>query len=63
MSQGTSSQQPADVRSELRGSHWVAWIPRSEDGQPLHAVLQVGATRDDAERRAMRWAERVAGGH
>jgi hypothetical protein len=42
----------SEVRSEQRGSHWVAWVARPGDGKPVDAVLVVGRTQEEAERRA-----------
>jgi hypothetical protein len=45
-----------DIRSEARGSHWVAWP--AGPGQPLPApVLMVGTTQEEAERRLREWLE------
>ncbi len=60
MSNGfASNARTIDVQSEARGSHWVAWVPRNEDGKPLHSVLLIGPTRKEAEERARRWGVRV----
>ncbi len=51
------------VRTEARGSHWVAWIEADPPGQPLDAVLLVGRTEADADEAARRWlAERASRG-
>ena len=47
------------VRSELRGGHWVAWIPDA-NGNPERSIVLVGETREEAEERARQWAERSA---
>jgi len=48
-----------EIRSEAHGPHWVAWIARSADAAPEHAVLIVGQTQSEAEARARQWAERL----
>ena len=50
-----------DVRSELRGSHWVAWIGSGSEGKPAGSVLLVGETREEAESRARAWADQFGG--
>lgn len=45
-----------EIRSELRGGHWVAWIVRTPDGKPDGAILLVGRTKEEAEKRADDWA-------
>jgi predicted RNase H-like HicB family nuclease len=45
------------VNSELRGGHWVAWVPDAS-GKPEGSIVLVGETREEAEERARRWAER-----
>lgn len=45
-----------EIRSEAHGPHWVAWIADA-NGKPEDSVVLVGATREDAEARARRWAE------
>jgi hypothetical protein len=48
----------ADIRSEARGPHWVAWVP-DESGKPLGSVVLVGETREEAEERARRWRDEI----
>ena len=48
-----------DIRSEARGPHWVAWVADA-NGKPEGSVVLVAATREDAEERARKWAERLA---
>lgn len=44
-----------EVRSEARGSHWVAWvIPAGQGVQPA-SILMVGRTREEAEDRMRTW--------
>jgi hypothetical protein len=50
-----------EIRSELRGGHWVAWIVRTPDGKPDKSVLIVGRTREEAEARARDWADGKVG--
>ncbi len=45
---------PADVRSEPRGPHWIAWVP-DETGKPRNAIVLVGRTREEAEARARQY--------
>ncbi len=46
----------ANVRSEQRGPHWVAWIV-DEKEKPQGSVIVVGQTREEAEARARHWHE------
>jgi predicted RNase H-like HicB family nuclease len=46
-----------EIRSELRGGHWVAWVVRTPDGKPDRSILLVGQTREEAEQRARNWAD------
>jgi hypothetical protein len=46
-----------EIKSELRGGHWVAWVVRGSDGKPDKSVLLVGRTKEEAETRARDWAE------
>ena len=50
---------PLDVRSELRGHHWVAWVSKPGESKPVDAVLVVGQTQEEAERRARERLERT----
>ncbi len=55
----TNEDRPgAAVHSEARGPHWVAWIANA-GGKPLDSVVLVGETREEAEERARRWADRT----
>lgn len=47
----------ADIRSEARGPHWIAWVA-DQNGKPLDSVVLVGQTREEAETRAKEWAKR-----
>jgi hypothetical protein len=53
----TTSNQSADIRSEARGPHWIAWVS-GENGKPRGSVVLVGQTREEAEARAREWHER-----
>ena len=48
-----------EIRSEARGSHWIAWVSRNGDPKPHGAVVLVGRTREEAEANARRWADRT----
>ena len=41
-----------DVKSELRGFHWVAWVTRAGETKPADGLLMVGQTQEEAEARA-----------
>jgi hypothetical protein len=45
------------IRSEARGSHWIAWVSRNGDPKPLRSVVLVGQTQEEAEANARKWAE------
>jgi hypothetical protein len=49
-----------DVRSEARGPHWIAWLTQGEDAKPVHAVVVVGETQQEAETRAREWAREAS---
>jgi hypothetical protein len=44
------------IHSQQRGPHWIAWVSRDGTGKPDRSVVLVGATKDEAEARAQRWA-------
>jgi hypothetical protein len=46
-----------EIRSEARGSHWIAWVSRDGDLKPHRSVVLVGQTQDEALANARRWAE------
>jgi hypothetical protein len=48
----------ANVQSEQRGPHWIAWIPDNR-GKPQDAIVLVGRTRDEAEAHAREWLQRA----
>lgn len=56
----TNTAADAEIRSEQRGPHWIAWVPDSS-GKPLDAIVLVGRTREEAEARARFWAGQAAG--
>lgn len=45
------------IHSEARGPHWVAWVSRDGSGKPDRSIILVAGTREEAEARAIRWAE------
>ena len=46
------------IRSVARGPHWIAWAEEETDGKPVNSVVLVGRTKDEAENRAVAWAEK-----
>jgi hypothetical protein len=46
-----------EIRSEERGPHWIAWVVREGSAKPDRSVVLVGATREEAEAHARKWAE------
>lgn len=48
----TERHVSVEVKSEARGSHWVAWVVGGPDGGKEDDVLVVGLTREEAEARA-----------
>lgn len=55
-----SEVESFQLHSEQRGQHWVAWLTRGDDPHPVHSVLLVGQTREEAEARAREWSVQVA---
>lgn len=51
----------AEIRSEARGPHWVAWVADTS-GKPVESVVLVAQTKEEAEARARAWAERLSRG-
>jgi hypothetical protein len=45
------------IHSAERGPHWIAWVSRDEAGKPERSVVLVAETREEAEKRAERWAQ------
>ena len=58
MAEQSQPRKSAQVRSEARGPHWVAWVPDA-NGKPLGSVVLVGETREEAEERARKWGEQA----
>jgi hypothetical protein len=48
------------VHSEVRGSHWIAWISRDGSGKPDRSVVIIAGSKEEAEKRAERWGQRQA---
>jgi hypothetical protein len=48
----------AEIRSEARGPHWIAWVADSA-GKPVGSIVIVGQTREEAEANAREWARRT----
>jgi hypothetical protein len=48
--------QSVEIKSEQRGSHWVAWPASTPTGVP-YPILIVGQTQDEAESRLRAWLE------
>jgi hypothetical protein len=51
-----SSTASYEVRSEARGSHWIAWLTRGGSDKPERALVFVGETREIAEENARRFS-------
>lgn len=45
-----------DVRSEARGSHWIAWLTRGGSSAVERSIVFVGETQEIAEENARRFA-------
>ena len=45
-----------EIKSEQRGSHWVAWPAQAETALP-YPVLLVGQTQEEAESRLRAWLQ------
>jgi hypothetical protein len=50
------SSTPYEVRSEPRGSHWIAWLTRTGAPTSDRSIVLVGETRETAEENARRFA-------
>jgi hypothetical protein len=48
------------IHSDERGPHWIAWVSRDGSGKPDRSIVLVGATKEEAEARARRWAEHTS---
>ncbi len=49
------SSDGIEVRSEARGSHWVAWVTKTGQSEQAAPILMVGMTREEAEQRMTSW--------
>jgi hypothetical protein len=59
VSETDAKAQPYEIRSEVRGPHWIAWISRGgpgSDKKPDRSIVIVGETQKEAEGRARDWA-------
>jgi hypothetical protein len=56
----TTTDARYQIHSEARGPHWVSWVTRGDDLKPDRAIILVAASREEAERRARRWAEQTS---
>lgn len=45
------------VHSEAHGPHWVAWLTRDPETNPVRDVVLIGETREEAESRARAWLQ------
>ena len=52
-----AASESFQIHSEARGPHWIAWISRDGSGKPDRGNVLVGATQEQAEANARRWAE------
>ena len=52
-----SMSEDFDVRSEVKGAHWIAWVVLHGQDAPEDSVVLVGQTQEEAEARARQWAE------
>jgi hypothetical protein len=50
-------EEVLEIRSEARGSHWVAWVVGDTPATLPAPVLMVGQTREEAEARLRAWLE------
>ncbi len=51
-----------EIHTEPRGKHWVAWVTRAGDPNPVRSVVIVAETQAEAERRGREWAARLDAG-
>jgi hypothetical protein len=49
---------PFQIHTEERGPHWISWITQAGETKPVRSIVLVAASKDEAEARARRWAER-----
>ncbi len=59
----TTAAGSFEVHTEARGKHWVAWVTRPGDANPVRSVVIVAQTREEAERRGQQWAGRLDPAH
>jgi hypothetical protein len=59
MADRTPGESRSRIRSEARGPHWVAWVADAH-GKPENSVVLVGETQEEAEERAIKWADQAA---
>jgi hypothetical protein len=52
------AEKSPEIHSQARGPHWIAWVSRDGSGKPDRSVVLIGATREEAEGNARKWAER-----
>ncbi len=45
------------VHSAARGPHWIAWVTRGADTKPDRSIILIGASQQEAEANARRWAD------
>lgn len=53
------TESEVQIRTEARGSYWLAWLESDGKG-PLDAVVVVGQTEDEARARADEYRSRRA---
>jgi hypothetical protein len=56
VSETDAKAQPYEIRSEVRGPHWIAWISRAGNNKPDRSIVIVGETQEEAEDRTREWA-------
>jgi hypothetical protein len=49
------TEEILEIRSQLRGGHWVAWLGSPTPSSRAVAVLMVGQTKEEAETRLKEW--------
>ena len=47
------------IKTECRGAHWISWVTRDDNEQPLDSVILVGQTEEEASTQALTWAEKL----
>jgi hypothetical protein len=53
----TPTSSSYQIHTEARGPHWISWITRGAETKPDRSVVLVGASQEEAQARALRWAE------